>query len=152
MKRLIIFTVGVCLLLAAVPATAQIAADKAAIRQANEQRLAAWNAKDVKAYLPFFDEDCTNGWAGGPCAATPRDTGAFAETQKNAQVKILEDIGIVFVTPDVAIHRYTHESSGLLDEEDGKPLPPQKAQRANVFVRKGGKWLLAVFLMQPIEE
>ncbi len=37
MKRLMILTVGRCLLFAAVPAMAQSAADEAAVRKANEE-------------------------------------------------------------------------------------------------------------------
>ena len=69
MKYLMILTVGVCLLFATVPAVADQAADEAAVREANEQRIAVWNAKDVKAYLAFFDEGCKIGFNGNPCAA-----------------------------------------------------------------------------------
>jgi len=129
---------------------AQSAADEAAIRQANEQRITVWNAKDVKAYLTFFDEDCTEGWVAGPCAADPR-AGAFPETAKNARLTIPDETGVVFIAPDVAVLRYTYEGSGFLNA-DGKPEPPGKTQRAEVFVRKGGKWLLAARFSQPVEE
>ncbi len=153
MKYLMILTVGVCLLFAAVPVVAQNAADEAAIREANEQRIAIWNAKkDAKAYLVFFDEDCTNGFNGNPCAAEIRESGEFSEQDKNARIKILEQGDVVFITPDVAIYRYTSEISGRVDA-DGKPRPPGKSQNAVVYAKKDGKWLLAAHnLRRPVEE
>jgi len=150
----------ICLIVAlvlALPASfasavqAQSAADEATIREAYDQRIAAYNAHDAEAYMAFFDDDCTSGWDGAPCLAAFRKAGGFPEEQKTSRAKLLEHIGVEFITPDIAIHRYTFEGSGGLDA-DGKPLPPTRTQRAEVFVRKGGKWLLAVRLGQPIEE
>ena len=172
MKYLMILTVGVFLLFASVPAVAQSTADEAAIREANEQRIAAWHAKDVKAYLAFYDDDCTQDWTGGPCMAEIRESGEFPEAWKtgagrwdtsgttcmnchnanaNAKIKVDKEIGIAFITPDVAILRYTTENTGFLDA-DGKPVPPGKLQYATVYGKKDGKWLIASLLFQMIEE
>ncbi len=146
MKYLMILTVGICLLLTSVPVTADQAADETAIREANEQRIAVWNAKDAKAYPAFFDKDCTDSFDGGPCSAD-----AFQEATKNAKLRVVKDAGVVFITPDVAILRYTTEDSGFVDA-DGKPQPPGKSQYARVYVKKDGKWLMATSFFQTIEE
>ncbi len=151
MRTFITLTIAIALLIAVAPVMADQAADEAAIKKAHEQRIAAYNAKDVKAYLTFFDEDCTNAYNGNSCGANIRESGEFPEARKTNQVKKLEERSIVFITPDTAIHRYVAGITGRLDA-DGKPLPPGKAERANVFVRKGGKWLLAVTFRRLMEE
>ena len=137
MKYLMIPTVGLCLLFAAAPVMAQSAADEAAIKKANEQWTAAYNAKDADAYLAFFDKDCTAGWTGGPCNAGIKERG---EIPQNARAKIIKQGDVVFITPDVAIFRDSWEGAR------------RKDQRASVFVKKGGKWLLATRFNRPIEE
>lgn len=153
MKYLMILMVGVCLLFAAVPAVADQAADEAAIKKANDRRLAAWHAKDVKVYLSYFTKDCTSNFAGGPCGGgLVRESGKFPETWKNAKIEILKKGDVSFVTSDVAVLRYTSESSGFVDA-DGKPEPTGKDQIVGVYVKKEGKWLVAVHrLIRPIEE
>ncbi len=106
---------------------AQSVADEVAVRTATEQRIAIWNAKDVKAYLALLDEDCED-WLGNPCAAGLRESGEFPATSKNARGRIYEEIGVQFITSDVAIHKYRAEWTGYLDA-DGKPLPPIKNLR-----------------------
>jgi hypothetical protein len=122
------------------------AAEEAAIRKANEDRIAVWNAKDEMAYPAFFDKDCTDGLDGGPCEAD-----AFLEATKNTKLSVVKDAGVVFITSDVAILRYTTEDTGSLDA-DGKPEPPGKGQYARVYVKKDGKWLMATSFFQLIEE
>jgi ketosteroid isomerase-like protein len=139
MKRLMILTVGVCLLFAAMPVIAQSAADEAAIKKANEDRLTAYNAKDVKAYLPFMDVDCRNGFNGNPCSAAARESGEFPEGQKTAQIRILKEGDIQFITPDVAVYRYTMELTGT-----GSPDVDGNHEAARVYVKRDGKWLVAV--------
>jgi hypothetical protein len=147
MKYLKILLVGVCLLFAAAQVMAQSAADEAAVREANEQRIDAWNAKDENAYPAFLHDDCTSGFDGAPCSA-----GAFREEWKNAKLKVVDDKGIVFITPDVAIYRYTQEGSGFVDA-NGNPTPPGRNQTLRVFVKKDDKWLVAMAgPMQPVEE
>ena len=145
MKRLMILTVGLCLLITVAPVMAQSAADEAAIKKANADRIAVWNAKDANAYPAFFDKDCTASFDGGPCGAD-----AFPEEWKNAKIRVVKDIGIAFITPGVAILRYTTENTGFLDA-NGKPGPPGKSQNARVYVKKDGKWLMATSF-QLIEE
>ena len=75
----------------------------------------------------------------------------YLQLAKNARMKELEEIGIVFVTPDVAIHKLRREMSGMVDA-DGKTLPDTKQIHARVFVKRNGKWLQAAYFSRPIQE
>jgi hypothetical protein len=63
----------------------------------------------------------------------------------------LGEIGIIFVTPDVAVYKARMDNTGLVDE-DGKALPQLKWLGAWVMVKKNGKWLSAAFFSRLIEE
>jgi ketosteroid isomerase-like protein len=70
---------------------------------------------------------------------------------QHIHVKQLEEIGIIFVTPDVAIYKQRTVWTGWVDE-DGKPTPPVKQLTANVYVKQSGKWLEAAWFSRDIEE
>lgn len=63
----------------------------------------------------------------------------------------LDEIGIVFVTPDVAIYKCRDEVTGGLDA-DGNPRQPEKRLAAAVYVKKNGKWLWTTWFSRPIQE
>ncbi len=71
--------------------------------------------------------------------------------QPSIKSKHLEEIGIIFLTPDVAVYKARMDNTGLVDE-DGKSLPQLKWLGAWVMVKKNGKWLSAAFFSRPIEE
>ncbi len=151
MKALMIITVGVCLLLAVAPVMAQSAADEAAVREATEQFMAASNKHDVKAILALIDENCEiwTGTSKGRAGLQKWYEERFEQSE--AQLQLLEEIGIVFVTPDVAIHKFYEGYTGEFDS-DGKPLPPAKGLRAYVYVKKDGKWLRGAMFWREVEE
>jgi hypothetical protein len=152
MKRLMILTVGVCLLFAAVPVTAQSAADEAAVREAAKGANAAWNKQDIEAFSARVDERAET-WGGtikGKKATLDNALQSW-ERQKDGQWKLLEEIGVAFVTSDVAIYKTRYETSGFRDSS-GNPEPPAKVLVAQVMVKRNGKWLQNVFLSRPIEE
>ena len=64
--------------------------------------------------------------------------------QPNIKSEILEEIGIIFFTPDVAVYKALMDNTGLVDE-DGEPLPQVKFLVASVLVKKNGQWLFAAF-------
>jgi uncharacterized protein (TIGR02246 family) len=128
------------------------AEDEAAIREAVKQSFAAYNAHDAKAFVALRTEDYEN-WVGttkGREARAKDLTGTF-ERQKSIRAKQLEEIGIIFVTPDVAIYKQRIEVTGSVDG-DGKPLPPARSLAAGVWVKQGGRWLESTFFSRPIEE
>lgn len=152
MKHLLILTIGICSLLTSVPAMADQAADEAAIREVAKQIDATWNAHDAKACAAFNDEKYEN-WDGtvkGPTADEKMMADLF-QAQKDVQRKMLEEIGIVFVTPDVAIYKLRMEVTNWIGQ-DGKPQPPAKYLRALILVKRNGKWLFAAPFNRPIEE
>jgi hypothetical protein len=152
MKHLLIVTVGICLLIS-VPVMADQAEDEAAVRKVTEKRVAAFNAHDGKAYTADLDENYEN-WVGtikGRAASEKNSGELFAGPWKNAKIELLDEIGIVFVTPDVAIYKCRYSGSGIVDE-DGKAVPPYEFLWAGVWVKKNGKWLLTARFSRPIEE
>ena len=152
MKYLLILTIGVCLLIGTVPVMADQAADEAAIRAATKQMFAAGNKHDAKALVSLCTEDF-EGWTGetkGRAAWEEYMSGSFAR-QKDIQYELVDEIGIVFVAPNVAIYKFRDRTTGRQDA-DGKPLPPRLRLRADVYVKKDGKWMAATFFARPIEE
>ena len=147
MKYLMISLVGVCLLIATVPAAADQAEDEAAIRDAYKQALAAYNNRDFKVFAVLHVEAFEN-WDGTSKGRASLEKLTLPES---LEAKLLDEIGIVFVTPDVAIYKYRLEMTGDVDA-DGKPLPPTKRLSARVFVKKDGKWLHAAAFARTIEE
>ena len=127
------------------------AAEEAAIREVGEQFLTAFNNHDAKAYTSLVDENFEN-WEGdlkGRAAFEKMLTESF-ERQKSIKAKALDDIGIVFATPNVAIWKGRAEFVGRLDA-DGKPLPPLRMLVAQVLVKKNSNWLRAARFSRPIE-
>jgi len=151
MKHSLILTVGVCLLVS-VPAMADQAEDEAAIRKVVAAIDAAYNAHDTAALLPLVDDTVVI------FGRTMRDrremqtfwSEAFAQS-KNAKRRFLEEIDIVFVTPDVAIYKSRGERTGRADT-DGKPLPTNQAIYARVLVKRNDTWLLAASFYQFVVE
>ena len=152
MKYLMISLVGVCLLLTSVPAMADQAADEAAIRKLIEQDNEAFNKHDAKAMAVACAKnyESWNGKRKGPAAFEKMMAEYFAN-QKDVQAKELEVIGIIFLTPDVAIYKSRKQYTNRLDA-DGKPLPTGKILAASVFVKENGKWLWAADFDRTIEE
>jgi uncharacterized protein (TIGR02246 family) len=146
-------TLTIILLFAVVPVMAQSATDEAAVREATQQYLAALKAHDSNALAALHTDDCVN-WLGDTNQKERWLQAAkegWGERWENAQYEILEEIGMVFITPDVAIHKFTWQGTGILDE-DGKTVPPRKNLRAFVYVKEDGKWLRAAQFGRPIEE
>ncbi len=167
MKKLLLLSGFACLIAMLLPACApppepepepapepvfDQAAEEAAIRKVSKQYFAAYNKHDADALAAWFVEDLEN-WK-----ATQRSLADLIqvwtkswERQPDGQLGFGEEIGIIFVTPDVAIHKYIENYLGNLDA-DGKPLPPSKGIAADIYVKKNGKWLCAAFFNRPIEE
>ena len=130
------------------------AADEAAVREAEEKYIVTWNAHDGKALCATHVEN-SESWDGtrkGRAACEKIFEERFSGPFKGFQVKLEDEIGIVFVTPDVAIYKARYEFSGVTDET-GKTLPPGKTLYARVYVKKDGKWMGAHGQFnRPIEE
>ncbi|TFB11474.1 hypothetical protein E3V55_03660 [Candidatus Marinimicrobia bacterium MT.SAG.3] len=151
MKYLITLTIGVCLLFPAVPAMADLGEDEAAVRKAWEQSQAAFNNHDAKMMAALSDQS-NESWDGNRKWTAGADHMAdLFKRQPSIKSKRLEEIGIIFFTPDVAVYKALMDNTGLVDE-DGNPLPQVKWLGAWVMVKKNGKWLSAAFFTRLIEE
>ena len=150
MKHLLILTVGICLLIS-IPAMADQAADEAAIRKMQQQT----NGRPCQARRQGNRGSHGRGFSKlgwhGKRSGSRRKTAYGEFRTAEGSGKILDEIGIVFVTPDVAIYKFSVEITGSLDAE-GKPLPPLKMLYASVCVKKNDKWLRAAVFNRPIEE
>jgi uncharacterized protein (TIGR02246 family) len=126
-------------------------ADEAAIRKVVEQVNTIHNRHDVKALVALFDETVED-WAGltkGRAAMEKNLTELFSRENDRRQEE-LEEIGIVFVTPDVAIYKSKRVTTGTVDAE-GNPLPPEKVMFARVMVKREGRWYLAAWFGAPLQ-
>jgi ketosteroid isomerase-like protein len=152
MRYLIILTVGLCLLIASVPATAERTQDEAAIRKVLEQTYVFANKHDAKAFSAQFGDDFEvwNGSTKGPVEYGKYMSDMW-ERHKNVQYKLLDEIGIIFVTPDVAIYKVQEEVTGELNA-DGRPQSPRRRLAARVLVKRNGNWLYAASFYRTIEE
>jgi uncharacterized protein (TIGR02246 family) len=124
------------------------AGDEAAIWKVVEQMFSAFAKGDPAGMAAHFDKVYEN------ATGARKGARAFVEYYKewlkdrpNFKSKIIEKIGVVFVTSDVAIAKARVEYSGLIDA-DGKPLSPGKALQAEVFVRRNGRWLRAAAFIE----
>jgi hypothetical protein len=110
------------------------------------------NKHDAKAYAALFDQIYEN-WAGSikGRAALEKSMAENFKNQKAYQYKALDEIGLIFVTPDVAVFKEHGEVSGYVDE-NGKTLPPSKILWAGIVVKRNGNWLIAAEFETPIEE
>ena len=152
MKYLTTLTIGVCLLFSSVPAMAVQAEDEAAIRKVMEQSQAAFNNHDGKGMGALSEISLGENWDGSyKWTAESDNLVDLWKRQPSIQSHILEEIGIIFFTPDVAVYKALMDNTGMVDE-DGKPLPQVKWLAAWVMVKRNGKWLSAAFFTRPIEE
>jgi uncharacterized protein (TIGR02246 family) len=129
------------------------AAEEAAIRKAMEENFATWNAKDVRTHAALYDEVAVPWEHGGKITKEGREKllDTVFTKQKDAKAKITKEIGIVFLTPDVAIYKAYAERKGMVDG-DGKAMPPSRGLGAWILVKKGGKWLFAASFHRPVED
>jgi ketosteroid isomerase-like protein len=123
---------------------AEATEDEKAIREAYEQFVDAFNRHDAQAIAQLQDESYQI-WEGGATgrAAAEKEYSSRFETQYGLKAQVLDEIGIVFVTPDVAIHKARVEvSSG----ETTKYLV------ADVYVKRDGHWFRSAVFSTAIEE
>lgn len=148
----ILFAVFLAFAVSITPAAGSEAEDKAAIRKTIEGIYTALNQHDAQGIAALCDDNLdtwemarsgrqeVKQWVGemvpGPEAGTATEAG---------------EIGISFVTPDVAIQKSRREVRGQIGP-DGKPLPLQKQLFLRIFVKKNGKWLLRGFFPMPVAD
>jgi len=151
--RAYIAVASICTLLAAVSlAAADRAKDEAAIRKVVEQVNTIHNRHEVEPLVALFDETVED-WTGatrGRAAYEKAIAGLF-EREGHRLQKEVEEVGIVFVTDDVAIYKSRRQVMGEIDSA-GKELPPQTVNLARIFVKRDNRWLLSAWFAMPVTQ
>jgi len=131
-------------------AAADRAKDEAAIRKVVEQVNTIHNRHEVEPLVALFDETVEN-WTGtirGRAAYEKAIAGLF-EREGNRLQEEVEEVGIVFVTNDVAIYKSRRQVMGEVDST-GKKLPPQTVNLARIFVKRENRWQLSAWFAMPV--
>jgi ketosteroid isomerase-like protein len=128
------------------------ASEEEAIRKSYEQIYAAANNHDAKAYMALYTDNYES-WDGSikGRAAWEEYLSEFWTHNEDRQYEIVEDIGIIFVKPDVALYKCRGRTIGVVDE-NGSQLPPMNRLWANIFVKVNGQWLIEADFSQSIDE
>jgi len=71
--------------------------------------------------------------------------------QENVKYSVVEELGITFISPDVALYKARCETTGEI-EKDGTPIPRNEWQGVWILAKKGGNWLIPAWYTRPIEE
>ena len=139
MRTILALCVGIALFAAVLPA-ATTTDEESAIREVEKQIFQTMEKRDTKAHTALYADPLQT--LAQPLTRAAHEkyhVDAWAR-QKDLQNKLIEDLGVVFLTPEVTIHSFRVEITGALDA-DGKPVPPRKRRVSRVFVKKDGKWL-----------
>jgi len=150
MRNMLIGLFGLCLVMTAVPGAAvDRSADEAAIMKAMEKFDEAYRNRDEQALGALMADDFEN-WLGTDQGRDVNVKAGMAglKSQPNVQYQRSGELGVVFITPDVALYKAYWEFSGMVDGE-GKPIPPLKILGACVMVKRDGKWLMVAFFSRP---
>ena len=122
--------------------------EKKAVRKAMDQVVAAYGKRDSEAMAAAsHDQFITFGRiARGKAEIAELWSNIFSQWGEQ-EVNILEDFGIEFLAPNVAVWRARGEFANRTGP-DGESLPPQGFVGANVYIKKEGKWRRAsAFIM-----
>jgi ketosteroid isomerase-like protein len=123
-------------------------AEEKAIREVMEQIRDAYNRKDAKVMVATGDDRIYtfSTIIEGPEAIESFFT-SFFEGNETMKLNPLEDMGVHFLTPNVAVFMGRSEFANRVDEE-GKPLPPREFIGVNHYVKRNGQWKRASAYLQ----
>jgi ketosteroid isomerase-like protein len=128
-----------------------VEAEKAAIRETMKIAVEGINNHDIQAHLSTLTEDFET-WSGkGDKGTREKSFIEYWELQKNVKHSLVEEYGITFISPDVALYKARFETTGEI-EEDETPIPANEWQGVWILSKKGGKWLVSAWYTRPIEE
>jgi uncharacterized protein (TIGR02246 family) len=158
MKRLFLLFGFVCLIALILPVCAPVpepepepapeplfdqAAEEAAIRKVAEQVTTAMNNHDAAAFVAFFADNYET-WDGETkgIEAYQQSYSDTFEQAKDIAYEFQQEIGIIFLKPDVAIYKARGVFTNMPDD-DGNVLPPQEMRHAWILMKEDGRWLIA---------
>ena len=127
-----------------------IGAEKAEILETMKKSFGGLNNQDIQAHLSTLADDFET-WSGkGDKNTREKSFAERWEWQKNLKYNVVEELGITFVSPDVAIYKARCETTGEI-EKDGTPLPTYKWQGVWILAKRDGKWLIPAWYSRPTE-
>lgn len=137
---------GVVLIAWSMTAVADRAQDETDIRDVIEQINAAYTRQDAKAMAPLLAEDFET-WDGikGPEAVSQ------AWAAEKDRYRQIEELGIRFLTDDVAIFRERGEAWDVADTDQQAPDTTQFIETW-VLVKRNSRWLPTAFFYYPLDE
>jgi ketosteroid isomerase-like protein len=115
-------------------------AEEKAIREVISRIREAYGKKDAKVMADTADEKLyTFTETAEGSEAIERMFADFFEDNETMKLNPLEDMGVHFLTPNVAVFMGRYEFLDMVDAE-GKPLPPQEFIGVNHYVKRNGQW------------
>ncbi len=147
LKRLLVLAVGVCLIFSLSLVFADQKEDEATIKKVVVDIFDTWNAKDGKGMAAHF-EDGTINFLG---AGKSKDFENAANNRRpDNKAKLIEEMGVVFLTPDVAIERRITEYSAATLPDGKTSLVWNRT--ASVLMKKNGKWIIVAQFARPMTD
>jgi ketosteroid isomerase-like protein len=158
MKGLAILVSVICLafmlLAACAPAPepeVDLSAEEEELRKFIEEVVATYENRDGRAMARMCDETFMNL---GRILTGQENKEEFWEnflgSLENTQINLLEEIGLEFVTPEVAILLARIELTNRPPNADGNPQARPEYYSANVYVKRDGRWLRKGAFLRPI--
>lgn len=152
--RAAILAMGILAAVAPSGATAQGAADSAALHERVEAYQSAWNTHDPAAVAAFFSEDADMAFGNLPASrgreAIEAGWRTYFERQEPERGLTLEVNSVRFVTADVAVMNVATTTGGR--DSQGQDLATRKFRGTWVLRRQSSQWLIAAMRGLPTEE
>ncbi len=153
-RRSALFILGIVVIALPGVATAQTAADTAALHKRVEAYQSAWNTHDPAAVAAFFSADADfvmGAWppARGRLAIQKQWRSYFAHQEPGRRLTLKVD-PVRFVTADIAVLNVATTTGGR--DRTGQELPARKFRGTWVLCRRNGSWLISAMLGLPTEE
>jgi uncharacterized protein (TIGR02246 family) len=146
MQNALVVTATVALLIACAPSEAGEAEDAAAIRSVVEGIYDGFNRGDAAAIAALCDDDLDSWLTGkqGRVAVVAWISEMVPATGASGSAREAEELGLRFLTPEVAIQKSRRELAGAAS---GSETTTQLFLR--IFVKRDGSWRLAGFFPAP---
>ena len=128
-----------------------VEAEETAIRETMKTAIEGLNNHDIQAHLSTLTEDFETWSRKGDKNAREKNLTEQWEWQKNVKYTLVEELGITFISPEVALYKAHWETTGEI-EKDGTPIPRNEWQGVWILAKKNGKWLIPAWYTRPIEE
>jgi uncharacterized protein (TIGR02246 family) len=119
------------------------------VRATFSEIISAFNAHDAERWASVMDPSFVN-WPGDVRGADEerRFIAAYFGRQRGTQYQQLDEIGLVLLTPEVALYRTYGEVRNAVDT-NGQVQPPSRILEAWLFRKRGDNWRVAAYFTRP---